>query len=146
FARGADAPERGIQVVQLVEVADGHQDAAGARANRRRRNLVVGFHVELVQFAVGVAAFVRQALGESEQAEKYQREDQAGDGSHLLGEQVVMAMAVRTVAIMARPSGISFEPMRRFSGTRYSRSPGCVKRSTSTASAFITKLHTTPKA
>ncbi len=63
-----------------------------------------------------------------------------------LVKRLTRAVANSTSEISATPMGISTEPMWMLPGTRNSRSPGSVKRSTSTASDMKEKLQITPKA
>ncbi len=63
-----------------------------------------------------------------------------------LVKRFTIAIKNSTSVIRARPIGISLSDNRKFKGTQYSRSPGCVYRITRTAMPCIVKLQITPKA
>src|SRR6266849_6572914 len=63
-----------------------------------------------------------------------------------LVKRFTIAIKNSTSVINASPIGISLPNNRKFTGTQYSRSPGCVYRITRTAMPCIVKLQITPKA
>ncbi len=63
-----------------------------------------------------------------------------------LVNKFTMAIRNNTSVINVSPTGISLPNSRKFKGTRYSRSPGCVYRITRTAMPCMVKLQITPKA
>ena len=83
-----DAVERDLEVVERVVVSYRHEDRPGTHAKRLGRQLVAGKEVELIELRLCGRALLRRALRDGEHGEKDEREYDARDRRHLLGQQI----------------------------------------------------------
>ena len=123
------APQRGFQVIQRVIRAHRNQNISGGDADAGGRQFGFLREIELIEFHVGGAsgAHAHAMLGNFEHREKQNRENDARDGCLRLRKQV--DHRDRQQHQRDQPEARPEFPCRKspgLSGTRYSRSCGCV--------------------